>query len=70
MSIQWHGSQEQEEIEMPFVGNGFNYEIEHFGKLVAKGKKDSDVMPLTESLSIIKTMDQMRDSWGLSYPFE
>jgi len=70
MSIQWHASQEQEEIVMPFVGNGFNYEIEHFGKLIKKGEKDSDVMSLEESLSIIETMDQMRNSWGLSYPFE
>ena len=57
-------------IESPFIGNGFNYEAEHFGELLIKGKKESPIMPLGESLEIIKTLDEIRKKWGLSYPFE
>lgn len=57
-------------IESPFIGNGFNYEAEHFGDLLLKGEKESPIMPLEESLKIITTMDKIRLKWGLSYPFE
>ena len=70
ITIQWHNSPRKEEIEMPFIGNGFNYEAEHFGDLILEGKKDSQIMPIEEPLSILKTMDQMRETWGLKYPFE
>lgn len=70
MTIQSHHSQKEEYIEMPFEGNGFNYEAEHFGQLLEEGKKDSEVMPLEESLSIARTMDQIRESCGFKYPFE
>ena len=45
---------------MPFVGNGFNYEAEHFGNLIITDKKDSDIMPLKESLEIITLLDKIR----------
>lgn len=57
-------------IEYPFVGNGFNYEAEHFGQLIIENKKESPIMPLGESLEIIKTLDEIRSKWGFSYPFE
>ena len=63
-------SQKEEFIEMPFTGNGFNYEAEHFGKLYLENKKQSTIMPLDESLEIISFIDQIRDQWGLKYPFE
>ena len=55
---------------MPFEGNGFNYEAEHFGQLLEEDKKNSEVMPLEESLSIARTMDKIRESCGFKYPFE
>jgi hypothetical protein len=61
---------EIQDIEIPFIGNGFNYEAEHFGELLIEGKKESPLMPLNESLEIIKTLDEIRAQWGLSYPFE
>ena len=55
-------------IESPFIGNGFNYEIEHFSQLLLDGKKESPIMPLQESLSIISTLDKIRQKWDLRYP--
>lgn len=61
---------ESKKVESPFIGNGFNYEAEHFGQLLIEGKKESPIMPLEESISIISTLDDIRKIWGLRYPFE
>ena len=56
------------QIEMPFIGNGFEYQILEVMRCLRAGKLESDVMPLDESLSIVKTMDVARAQWGLEYP--
>lgn len=56
------------QIEMPFIGNGFEYQIFEVIRCLRAGKLESDVMPLDESLSIVKTMDAVREQWGLKYP--
>jgi predicted dehydrogenase len=60
----------QETVEMPFTGNGFNYEAESFGNLLLEGAKESSVMPLSESLEIMTQLDQIRQEWGLVYPMD
>ena len=30
----------KEKIEMPFIGNGFNYEAEHFGNLIKENAQN------------------------------
>lgn len=57
-------------IEMPMEGSGFNYEIAEVGRCLRAGKTESDVMPLAESLSIMRTMDTLRKQWGVRYPSE
>ncbi|MGC9357150.1 MAG: Gfo/Idh/MocA family protein, partial [Anaerolineae bacterium] len=34
------------------------------------GKTESDIMPLDESLAIMRTMDEIRAQWDLTYPME
>ena len=58
-----------ETIEMPFEGNGFNYEAQSFGDLLVQDKK-SPIMPLDESLEIMKQMDLIRKEWDLVYPMD
>ena len=60
----------QETVNMPFEGNGFNYEAESFSTLWLEGKKESPIMPLNESLEISKQMDQIRMEWPLVYPMD
>ena len=55
---------------LPFKGNGYTHEAEEVANCVAAGKTESAVMPLAETLEIMKTMDQLRTQWGLSYPRE
>ena len=61
---------ENETIKMPFESNGFEYEAREVMKCLRTGKLESDIMPLNETLSIMKTMDEIRAQWGLKYPME
>ena len=56
------------QIEIPFTDNGFEYQVLEVINCLRAGKLESDIMPLDESLSIIKTMDVARAQWGLAYP--
>ena len=51
-------------------GNGFNYEAAAVGNCIRAGLLECDVMPLDETLAIMKTMDRIREIWALRYPFE
>lgn len=57
-------------LECPYVGSGYQYEAAEFMKCLREGKTESDIMPLDETLSIMKTMDTLREQWGLRYPSE
>jgi len=60
----------EERIEIPLDGNGYNYEAAEVGRCLREGRLESDVMPLDESLSIMQTLDRIREQWGLCYPGE
>jgi predicted dehydrogenase len=57
-------------MQFPFVGNGYNYEAAEVAKCLRAGKLESDTMPLDESIEIMHTMDTIRAEWGLVYPGE
>ena len=61
---------EDEIVETPVTGNGFNYEAAEVMRCLEAGKTESDIMPLDETISVMKTMDGIREAWGLSYPGE
>ena len=55
-------------IEIPFAANGFENQAIEVINCLREGRLESRVMPLDESLSIIKTMDTVREQCGLEYP--
>jgi predicted dehydrogenase len=61
---------EDETVEAPASGNGFNYEAAEVMRCLEAGKTESDVMPLDETVSVMRTMDRIRAAWGLRYPGE
>jgi len=61
---------EQKQIDAPFEGNGYNYEAAEVMECLRAGRRESDVMPLDETLSIMQTLDRIREQWGLKYPME
>ena len=57
-------------VKVPFKGNGYQYQAIEFMNCLRKGRTESAVMPLDETLWIMKTMDTLRAQWGLKYPME
>ena len=55
-------------IDVPHAGNGFNHEAEEVGRCLREGLTESPTMPLDETLSIIGTLDRVREIIGLRYP--
>jgi predicted dehydrogenase len=64
------GGRPVEDIEFAVEGNGYNYEAAEVMRCLREGKLESPTMSLDESLSIMRTMDQLRAEWGLKYPME
>ncbi|HKH35556.1 MAG TPA: Gfo/Idh/MocA family oxidoreductase [Rubrobacter sp.] len=62
--------EESETVDAPVSGNGFNYEAAEVMRCLQAGKTESDVMPLDETISVMRTMDRIRAAWGLRYPGE
>lgn len=59
---------EEERLDFGFDGIGYRFEAEEVMNCIRQGKIQSDVMPLNESLKIMKIMDTVRSQWGLKYP--
>ncbi|MFO7897702.1 MAG: Gfo/Idh/MocA family oxidoreductase [Planctomycetota bacterium] len=60
----------EERIDAPFDGNGYNHEAAEVMDCLRAGRRESDVMPLDESLAVMETLDRIREQWGLRYPME
>ena len=61
---------DDEDIDAPYVGDAYSYEAAEVMKCLGEGKLQSEIMPLEETLEIMRTMDEIRSQWGLKYPGE
>jgi predicted dehydrogenase len=61
---------EDEYVEAPISGNGFGYEAAEVMRCLEAGKTESEIMPLDETVSVMRTLDSIRAPWGLRYPGE
>jgi predicted dehydrogenase len=61
---------ETTEMDLPFVGNGYNYEAAEVARCLRAGLLESEVTPLDETLAVMGTLDEIRAQWGLKYPME
>jgi predicted dehydrogenase len=59
-----------EVLELPFAGNGYQYEAQAVMDCLRERRQQSAVMPWDETLSVMRTMDRVRAQWGLRYPME
>jgi len=64
------GDNKETVIEKPLKSNGYNYQAAEVANCIRDQKLQSDIMPLTESLAIMETMDKIRNQWQLKYPCE
>lgn len=61
---------EERRISRASIGDGFEEEIYEACNCIRQGKLQSDVMPMSESITILKQMDYIREQIGLKYPFD
>jgi predicted dehydrogenase len=56
--------------EYPVAGSGYRAELVEVMSALASGRRESLVMPLRETLTIMQTLDTVRATIGLAYPQE
>ena len=61
---------QREVIETPWPGGGWQFQVEEVHRCLAAGEVESSTMPLSESLSILDTLDAIREQIGLRFPDE
>lgn len=60
-----------ERVEHPIpAGRGMHWEADEGARCLRDGKMESDVMPLSESLLIMESMDSLRAQCDFKYPAE
>jgi dihydrodiol dehydrogenase / D-xylose 1-dehydrogenase (NADP) len=65
------GEEGQEQVfDYPYESNGYIHEVRAVGEYLRAGRLESDLMPLDESLAIMRLMDELRAAWGVYYPGE
>jgi dihydrodiol dehydrogenase / D-xylose 1-dehydrogenase (NADP) len=62
--------EEEVKVEIPLEGNGYNYEAAAAMDCLRRGEIESSIMPLDETVAILKVMDELRRQWGIKYPTE
>jgi predicted dehydrogenase len=59
-----------ETLDFPIVGTGYSYQADEVARCLDGGLLESSVMPLDESMSIMQTLDRIREQWHLVFPGE
>lgn len=57
-----------ETISVPYAGNGFEEQIDHFADCVRNGLKESPLVTHARTLQIIGLSDKIREITGIKYP--
>lgn len=57
-------------VKLPFAVNGFEYQIEECERCVKLGMNTSDVLKKEDTLEVLRQMDNIRASWGLTFACE
>lgn len=56
--------------DIPEQISGYEYEFEEAVRCIQEGKRESDSMPLSESIRLMQLADTIRRQWGFLYPQE
>ena len=59
-----------EEIVPETAGNGYNYEAAEVARCLREGLVESPRLPWSETLAVMRAMDDARRQVGLKYPGE
>ncbi|MDT7657118.1 MAG: hypothetical protein QOF38_1833, partial [Pseudonocardiales bacterium] len=56
--------------DTPHEGKGLRDQAAEVARCLREGRRESDVMPLDETVAIMGTLDEVRRQIGLVYPSE
>jgi len=59
-----------EVLKCPYLGTGMQYEAEEVMNCLRARASESALVPHEGSLAVMRTLDRIRDQWGLRYPGE
>ncbi|MBE5804550.1 MAG: Gfo/Idh/MocA family oxidoreductase [Clostridiales bacterium] len=65
-----HSGVPVQEIHVPEQITGYEYQVEACMRAMAAGKKQCPEMPHSETLHIMRVMDELRAQWNMVYPFD
>ena len=68
--VKMYAENEEQILDLPMLSTGYNYEAQEVMQCMDNNQSESEIMPLEESLVIMKMMDGLRKQWGLKYPME
>jgi len=57
-------------IDMPFEFTGFEYQIREAARCIEAGLLISPFQTAEDTLAVLRTMDAIRESWGMKFTFE
>ena len=60
----------KKELIPPTQISGYEYELLACKKAIEEGKTECEEMPHSEILEIMRQMDQIREIYGIRFPFE
>ena len=59
-----------EQIVFPEQISGYEYQFEECVELIQEGAIESVSMPLSDTITVMEVMDELRQQWGVKYPGE
>jgi predicted dehydrogenase len=63
--------QKPRDFDMPLGNfNGYEFEARTVIDCIQRGETECELMPLDQTLEIMKTLDEIRTQWGFRYPSE
>jgi len=69
MTVSPYGG-EPYEVSLPWEINGFEYQIREAARCIAAGMSTSDILKPSDSLTVLRLMDEIRRSWGMKFSYE
>lgn len=66
----WGNESKVETLEVPFMVNGYEYELLHATECIQNGTIESSVHTWQKSQNLCQIMDDLRADWKMKYPWE
>ena len=69
-TVLYRGDERVVTAELPFLANGFEYQVMEVERLLREGALESPLLTHAESIGLLELMDEVRRRMGVRYPFE